>query len=487
MKLTSIRKNLIILCVIFFQSGFAQQNKDSTPSLYSPQPILKHQFPDTTSSLVISSVRITGNKKTHPSIILRELPFKVGEKLTVSVKEISDMLRRTQQLIYNTNLFSSVDLAFVSNDSTQIVLLITVTERLYFYPVPQFRLIDRNFNEWWKTFDADPNRTIYGIRLIHNNLSGAADKLSITAMNGYLRNFSIGYSNPYLTRSLSKGFAATVGFSQKREFPYATSTNNKLVLSRFPGFENSHFTSSIIYQIRKGLYNRHFFQLQFNQIQWPDSFTYYHPGFVNSTANSSSFADVSYTYQHLNLDNINYPLRGKAYAFSVANRGLGFQKGLNMSTLDISYRKYFQQKHYNFSIQLFSKIKIPFKQSYLNQRMLGYGDLYLRGLEYYVIDGVVTGLAKSTIRKKVLSINIPLPFRINQISSIPLKSYLKAFADAGYVRQANNYHSELNNRFLYSGGLGIDLLSLYDLQLGIDYSINQLGESGFFLHTRGFF
>ena len=487
MKPTSIRRNLIVCCFLFFQVGFAQQNNDSISSQFSSERIPNDQSSDTAFSLVISSVSISGNKKTHPKIILRELPFKIGEELTVSAKEMSDILKKAQQLIYNTNLFSSVSLALTSNDSTQIVLLISVTERLYFYPVPQFRLIDRNFNEWWETYDADLNRTIYGIRFIHNNLSGAADKLSITAMNGYFRSFSIGYSNPYLNPSLSKGLGVVVGFSQKREFPYATTNNNKLVLYRFPSFQNSNFTSSVIYQIRKGLYNRHFFQLQYNQIQWPDSFTYYHPGFVNSAANSTSFADVSYTYQHLNLDNINYPLRGKAYAVSIANRGLGFQKGLNMSTFEMSYRKYFQQKKYNFAIQLFSKIKVPFKQSYLNQRMLGYGDLYLRGLEYYVIDGVVAGLAKSTISKKVLSMNVPLPFRINQISSIPIKSYLKAFADAGYVRQANNYHSELNNRFLYSGGLGIDLLSLYDLQLGIDYSINQLGERGFFLHTRGFF
>jgi hypothetical protein len=40
---------------------------------------------------------------------------------------------------------------------------------------------------------------------------------------------------------------------------------------------------------------------------------------------------------------------------------------------------------------------------------------------------------------------------------------------------------------LYSGGLGFDLLSLYDMQLGIEYSINQLGERGLFLHTRAFF
>ena len=45
----------------------------------------------------------------------------------------------------------------------------------------------------------------------------------------------------------------------------------------------------------------------------------------------------------------------------------------------------------------------------------------------------------------------------------------------------------LNNRLLYSGGFGIDILTLYDINLRIEYSFNQLGEKGLFLHNQSGF
>ena len=39
----------------------------------------------------------------------------------------------------------------------------------------------------------------------------------------------------------------------------------------------------------------------------------------------------------------------------------------------------------------------------------------------------------------------------------------------------------------YTGGFGIDILTLYDLNLRLEYSFNQLNENGLFLHTKGGF
>jgi outer membrane protein assembly factor BamA len=210
-------------------------------------------------------------------------------------------------------------------------------------------------------------------------------------------------------------------------------------------------------------------------------------GYLNTTNDHIAFADVNYTYQYIKVDNINYPQNGKVITSTLFNRGLGLQKNVGMTSIDFMFRKYFQYKKLNAAFQFYTKCKIPFKQPYLNQRMLGYGDIYLRGLEYYVVDGVAGGLAKSTLSTKILKTNLPIPFKIRDIKRIPLSVFLKTYADLGYIHRAENYDSKLNNTMLYSGGLGLDLLSLYDMQLGIEYSINQLGEAGLFLHTRAFF
>jgi len=139
------------------------------------------------------------------------------------------------------------------------------------------------------------------------------------------------------------------------------------------------------------------------------------------------------------------------------------------------------------SIQLNGKIKLPFDQAYINQRGLGYGESYLRGLEYYVIDGVATALVKSTIKKKLISFNVPFPFFPKLLTKIPFTFFAKSFADMGYAYTKKTYSTNLNNRFLYSGGFGIDILTLYDINLRFEYSFNQLGENGLFLHNQSGF
>jgi len=42
----------------------------------------------------------------------------------------------------------------------------------------------------------------------------------------------------------------------------------------------------------------------------------------------------------------------------------------------------------------------------------------------------------------------------------------------------------LNDRFLYSTGVGLDLLTLYDFRISTEFSMNQLNEKGLFLHLR---
>ena len=44
--------------------------------------------------------------------------------------------------------------------------------------------------------------------------------------------------------------------------------------------------------------------------------------------------------------------------------------------------------------------------------------------------------------------------------------------------------SFLNNRMLYTGGMGFDIVSFYDTCIRLEYSINQLGQKGLFLHTK---
>jgi hypothetical protein len=144
------------------------------------------------------------------------------------------------------------------------------------------------------------------------------------------------------------------------------------------------------------------------------------------------------------------------------------------------------KKNY-FGWQGFATVKFPFEQPFINQRLFGYSDFYLRGLEKYVIDGVAGFLSRQSLRHELIRFNIPTYLKSRSHDHIPIRLYARIFGDMGYSYIKNELANSLNNRMLYSAGFGIDLVSFYDFILRVDYSFNQLGQNGLFLHVKGDF
>ena len=481
--MNQIKSAFFFFGLLFSNCTIAQQNID-IKIFY--EELLQKTAIDSNCKLLLDTIIISGNKKTKEYVIRREMKIKQGD--TVKANTLFEIIKASRDLVYNTNLFSEVEIIPLMTSAYSFSLKVNLIERWYIYPAPQFKLIDRNFNEWWKTYNADFNRVSYGLKFIHYNISGRGDQLNLIVLNGYSRNFYVNYVAPYSNSKLTEGFSVATGFSQNKEFIYKTSYNNQILQYKKSDFTRNTFFFNASYRKRKGFYNRHYLVAQYNNINVDDSVisTKYNPNYFNSPQSKKSFIDVTYGFQYINTDNINYPLKGKIYGFSFTKRGFGWRGGVNMLALDINYRKYITHKHqYYSSFQFFSKIKLPFEQAYINQRAMGYGDFYMSGLEYYVIDGVAAAISKYNLSKKVVGLKIPMPFKIKQVPFIPLSVYAKTYAEAGYAYNKKAFDTRLNNRFLYTGGFGFDILSIYDLKLSVEYSFNQLGEKGLFLHARG--
>jgi outer membrane protein assembly factor BamA len=447
--------------------------------------IKKMVNPDSAGKLKVSSINITGNKKTKSYIILREIPFKPGDSLIIS--KLRDTLEQTRYQVYNINLFSEVVITPIMASANEISVNVFVREKWFIYPTPQFQLVDRNLNEWLKTYHADFNRVVYGAKFAHYNFSGRGDQLRIYLLNGYSRNISFSYSAPYSNSKLTEGFRVSGGYSQNREISYKTTYTNTILNFKKPGFVRNNLFASVSYQSRKGFFKKHSYNLTYTYINLNDSILdpLYNPNYFNSSKSSLGILDLSYSFGYANTDNNNYPLKGKIYGFTALKRGLGIKGGINMLSLSGYYNKYFPHtKNWYSVVQFYTKIILPFTQAYINQRSIGYSDFYLRGLEYYVIDGVAAAVSKYTLKKKLLSFNIPVPFHIKAVPKIPFTFFAKTYADAGYSYIKKQFDTRLNNRFLYSGGFGLDILSLYDANINIEYSFNQLGENGLFLHAK---
>ena len=96
------------------------------------------QLPDTSihykhDSITISNIIIEGNKITRDKIILREVEFEPGEKL--SEHQLDSLIKKSSQNLLNRSLFNfaTIDKQI---DGDQCVAVINVTERWYIWPIP---------------------------------------------------------------------------------------------------------------------------------------------------------------------------------------------------------------------------------------------------------------------------------------------------------------------------------------------------------------
>lgn len=477
-------KHIIFCAALIFWGGIAIS-----------QPVQNTGVPvDSSARFFVKDIIIKGNKKTKEYIIQREIQFKKGDSIPIA--SINKELELTKSLVYNTTLFSEIKVYYLTTaaSATDITVMVEVKERWYIYPVPQFKMVDRNFNEWLKTYNASLKRVNYGLKFVHYNLSGRRDQLRIYLLNGFSRDFSFSYNAPYSNKALSEGFVVGAGYSQKKEIAYKTTYTDSLLFYRSDSlrtnFVGSVFYVNAGYSMRRGYYNRHNFFASFSHQTVSDSIVSpkYNPNYFGNGKAAANIIQLNYSWQYTNVNNVLYATSGKTAFVSLDKTGIGFTGGINSFTAEAGYNRYFDMgKNWYSGLGLNGKIRLPFKQAYINQRGLGYGDSYLRGMEYLVINGTASALVKTTLKKKLADFKIKVPFKLKSLSYIPFAFFAKIYGDAGYVYTRQEYATNLNNKFLYTGGFGLDILTFYDLNLRLEYSFNQLGQKGLFLHTQGGF
>jgi outer membrane protein assembly factor BamA len=481
-SLTIQRKNIWIWCLCL--CPILAQAQDTTLMATTVVPLL-----------AVKQIVIHGNKKTKPYVIEREIQFVKDDSLPAAA--LAQELEKARQQIYNTTLFTEVRVTANMLSAHDVVIIVDVKERWYIFPVPQFKPADRNLNEWLKTYKGDLNRISYGIKFVHYNLSGRRDQLRIYLTNGFTRNISFSYTSPGSNPSLTEGFSIGGGYSQNRQLAYTTSYDNVLQFfslqpkdsgQKAPGgFVRKNWFANAGYIIRRGLFKRHTIAINFNRFVIDDSVATqrYNPNYFGNGKTAANIIDFNYTLSYNNVNNTAYPLTGKRYTITLQKRGLGLSGGINLFTAEAHYNRLWHLggRWYG-DVLLGGKIKLPFDQPYYNQQALGYGDNYLRGLEVKVIDAAAYTLARNTLRYRAFSFHLPLPFKSKSHARIPFTIFAKTYADVGYAYNKKKYDTYLNNRLLYSGGVGIDVQTLYDVTLRFEYSLNQLGKKGLFLHTQ---
>lgn len=436
-----------------------------------------------TSLYTIGSIVLSGNKRTKSYIVLREVTLKEGQQ--INPKELTKMLELTRQQVMNTALF--VDVAvYVANLKNNIATVhVDVKERWYLFPLPYFKLVDRNFNQWWYDQKRSLDRVNYGLKFFHNNVSGRNDKLSLDLVNGYNQQVAFNYSQPFADKSLKHGFSVGFSYNQQREMNYKT-INNKQAFLKLDGFVRESTRIAASYSYRPDSKYRFYASLTYARDNVKDTVLKLNPNYFPTLNNQISFIAAATSLQYFAVDYIPFPKKGFMYEVNLYNRG--FSKNMNMLSLTlettnaISFNKNFFVQLHNLGV-----LRLSDKQPFYNQGLLGYGDAYLRGMENYVVDGTTGFLSNTTLYHKLFKYTLKTPLKSKSHDKIPFTFYLKAFGDMGYVHNTNANANTFSNNFLRTAGIGLDIVSIYDFVFRIEYSFNQFGDKGLAFRTRGDF
>ena len=141
----------------------------------------------------ISDIIIVGNEVTKDNVILRELVIHEGDLVD------RKLLVESQQRLLNLFLFNRVKMDVYPSDEKSVILVIEVTEKLYFYPAPILTLRERDWSKW-----------SFGLSLINSNFRGQNEKLWTGFWLGYRPGFGINYTDQWAGDSLHLNTAFSI-------------------------------------------------------------------------------------------------------------------------------------------------------------------------------------------------------------------------------------------------------------------------------------
>ena len=441
---------------------------------------------DSSRLVEIGDIHIVGNKKTVERIIMRELSVEIGG--SYSYKLLVDTLVFDQNRMYNTNLFNEVDITIQELGGGNVDLLITVDERWYFYPLPIFKLADRNFNDWWVNQNHDFNRVKYGIKLTQFNFRGRGERIRFTLQSGFEQRYLFNYRIPYIDKKQQHGSTPEFVHTTNNNLSYETNDH----LRRF--LEGDHWLrtatgASIVHTYRKNFYDFHSLGLAMISTHIADTIAILNPNYFGGGQTRQKFFSLGYGYQYDRRDNINYPLSGSNFFANINKTGLGLFDDVDFWTLQGTVVKYWDFGNGYYFGSAFSGYVSSGNQPFFNYRGLGFDKrLNVRGYELDLIEGKSFLLTQNSMRKLIWKhkSDISKVMPLKQFKTLPFAFYGKLFFDGGYVKSFDGYvnNDRLTDKFIYGLGVGIDLVTIYDLVIRFEYSTNSDRENQFFLNFK---
>jgi outer membrane protein assembly factor BamA len=441
---------------------------------------------------VIGKISLEGNRITKPNIIYREIIIKEGD--TLSNSSFKNKLEQSRLNLLNTSLFNFVNIDTTTDISGTTTLKFKMTERWYLFPFPIFEIADRNFNTWLA--HKDWRRVNYGGFIKWSNLRGRMEVLNLLIRFGYDERYRLSYDIPYINEKQTLGLAFVGSVNQNHEVSYMTE-NNKQVFYRGESYmlRNSQISTSINY--RPSIFKYYSAIIGLNRFDYNSKLTELNSAYAPTNAKQLNLFVSTFYFRNDHRDSKPYPLKGYYADVNLTsqvgsyNNKQNYNNGYVNTNLSI-YNLFNQRLSWSAgtTVRLSQNESAPY---FLNQG-LGFRRDYVRGYEYYVVDGGNFFLARANLKYNLVKPHVQyLKFTgTEKFDKFHYAAYFNIFADMGEVFSPvpneeqitiiANTSKPLNYTLLRSIGVGLDLVTYYDKVLRLEYTVNHFGQGGFFIH-----
>jgi hypothetical protein len=426
--------------------------------------------------LLVADILISGNQKTKPAVILRELGFEKGQHFPV--EHFPAILARAKHQLLNTSLFLSVNVSHQLLDPQRVVVQVQVKERWYFFPAPLVSLADRNFNLWWKEQNRDLGRVNYGVALEFKNVTGYNDRLAFGAQFGYSQFLGMSYHRPNIGKAGRHGLGGRMTYVRSREVNYGSMFDQRSFV-RGDAYLRNYLEARVYYTYRRKVNIQHQLSIAVFHETIADTVARLNPEYLGRGLRSVTYPEFSYRFQYQKLNSVQYPLFGQMFQAEIS-RSLGINHHIDITQLRLEagyFRKIFPMTYV--SVFAMTRFYLPIRQPFIRARGLGYSSKeVIRGLDAYVLDGNAFVVGRLNLKRKLISATLNLPRLPAGFRSVPLSIFGKGLADLGYVSNPSPGNNMLVNRLLFTYGSGIDLVSFYDISMSVEYGVNQWKQRG---------
>ena len=437
-----------------------------------------------TGPFAITGIAVEGNRSTKERVILRELTLQQGDTVLTN-EQLYYLIERSRQNVYNLGLFNSVRIVPLYLSRTEVFLTITLSERWFYWPTPIFKYSDPNFNTWWLTRDF--RRVYYGAFLYRYNMRGRNETLYAKVQLGYAKEFAVRYRFPFIDKRQRWGLAFGAGRTQQDEITVGTIGNKRDFITLRGRETRREWKGDLEATLRPAFDMRHTFRMGYTHADVLDTVVRAVPHYLTERAVRMNYYNLGYTFTHDQRDNRVYPLSGTYTLFRADHYGLPFLDGgaVDLTTFyGAVQRSWRTSERWSLGGSLRAKVSVAPELPYYLQQGLGYDD-YVRGYEYYVIDGEHYTLFKANAIWALLTPREHIFQRMknDNFKTLYLAIYLNAFADLGKVWDSR--YQEVNplaNELQQGYGAGVNVVTSYDQIMRVEFAVNGFGERAFYLH-----